>query len=122
MGLVGPAYDNVAECYIYKFTCLGKGNNILDCTIDKNEKDKVHYHGDYKVYSLEGYSLNPQQVSYKLNYQQNMKKFRISVLSIIIIVVIFSFVIYIIRLRNRSGFKLLRINENAYMTDDYLYR
>ena len=51
-----------------------------------------------------------------------MKKFRISVLSIIIIVVIFSFVIYIIRLRNRSGFKLLRINENAYMTDDYLYR
>ena len=122
MGLVGPAYDNVAECYLYKFTCLGKGNNILDCTIDKNEKDKVHYHGDYKVYSLEGYSLNPQQVSYKLNYQQNMKKFRISVLSIIIIVVIFSFVIYIIRLRNRSGFKLLRINENAYMTDDYLYR
>ena len=122
MGAVGPTYDNVAKCYIYDFACYGKGNHMVDCTINKSDPDKVPYEGDYKIYSLEGYSLNPQQLYYKLNYQKNMTRFKYTVLSIIIIVAIFCIIIYIIRMRITSKYRHVQTSENGYITDDYLFR
>ena len=60
-GRVGPTYDNVAECFVFNFICQGNGNNILNCTINKNDTDKVPYDGEYKIYSLDGYSLNHEK-------------------------------------------------------------
>ena len=30
-GIIGPNYDNVADCYIYDFICEGSGLNFLNC-------------------------------------------------------------------------------------------
>ena len=116
-GLVGPTYDDVAECYIYDFTCKGNGKHMLDCTINKKDPTKVPYNGDYKIYSLEGYSLNKEQLYYKLNYQKNMRRFKISILIIAIIVIISCAVIYFVRMRSTISYR--RMNENA---DDFLFR
>ena len=122
IGTVGPTYDNVAECYIYNFACDGKGTHMVDCTINKNDHDKVPYEGDYKIYSLEGYSLNSEQLYYKINYQKNMTRFKYTVLFVIIFVIILCIIIYIIRMRITGKYRHVQTNENGYITDDYLYR
>ena len=121
-GLVGPTYDNVAECYIYDFICKGNGNHMLDCTINKNDPNKVPYDGDYKIYSLEGYSLNKEQLYYKLNYQKNMRRFKISVLTIVIAVIIICAIIYVVKMRSKGNYHSMRINENGNVDDDFLFR
>ena len=90
---------------------------MLDCTINKKDPTKVPYNGDYKIYSLEGYSLNKEQLYYKLNYQKNMRRFKISILIIAIIVIISCAVIYFARMRSTISYR--RMNENA---DDFLFR
>ena len=121
-GLVGPTYDDVAECYIYDFICRGNGNHMLDCSINKNDPNKVSYEGDYKIYSLEGYSLNKEQLYYKLNYLKNIRRFKMSVLTIVIIVIIICGIIYFVRMRSTANYRSMRINENGYVSDDYLFR
>ena len=74
-GLVGPAYDNVANCYIFNFICAKNNNYTLKCKIDKKDSKKVLFSGKYSIYSLEGYSLNPIQLSNKINRNVNLKIF-----------------------------------------------
>ena len=58
-GVVGPDYNNVAECYKYNFICEGNNSFTVDCQIKKEEEGKVEYKGvNYGIYSLEDYSLN----------------------------------------------------------------
>ena len=119
-GLVGPTYDNVAECYIYDFICKGNGNHDLDCIINKKDPNKVSYDGDYKIYSLEGYSLNKEQLYYKLNYQKNLKRLKISILTIVIVVIIISIIVYVVKMRSKGNYHSMRTNENG--NDDFLFR
>ena len=122
MGKVGPTYDNVAECFIYNFNCQGNGNHMVNCVINKNDPEKVPYEGDYKIYSLEGYSLNPNQVYNKINYQKHLKRFKIITCIIIVVVIILAIIIYIINARIKGNFRSIRIKENTYMADDDLFR
>jgi len=119
-GLVGPTYDNVAECYIYDFTCKGNGNHDLDCIINKKDPNKVPYDGDYKIYSLEGYSLNKEQLYYKLNYQKNLKRLKISILTIVVVVIIICIIVYVIKMKSKGNYHSMRTNENG--NDDFLFR
>ena len=121
-GLVGPTYDDVAECYIYDLICKGNGNHMLDCNINKNDPDKVPYDGDYKMYSLEGYSLNKEQLYYKLNYHKNMRRFKIAVLTIVIVVIIICAIVYVVKMRSKRNYHSMKINENGYVSDDFLFR
>ena len=121
-GKVGPAYDNVAECYIFDFICRGNGNHMINCVINKDDHEKVLYEGDYKIYSLEGYSLNPDQVYNKLNYQKHMKRFKIITCIIIVVIIILAVVIYLFNIRRKGSFRLIRTNENTYMSDNDLFR
>ena len=61
-GVIGPKYDNVAECYKYNFTCEGKNKNFINCIIHK-DKGKVPYDGDYEIYFLENYSFNEEELA-----------------------------------------------------------
>ena len=119
-GLVGPTYDNVAECYIYDFTCKGNGNHDLDCIINKKDPNKVSYDGDYKIYSLEGYSLNKEQLYYKLNYQKNLKRLKISILTIVVVVIIICIIVYVVKMKSKGNYHSMRTNENG--NDDFLFR
>ena len=119
-GLVGPTYDNVAECYIYDFTCKGNSNHDLDCIINKKDPNKVSYDGDYKIYSLEGYSLNKEQLYYKLNYQKNLKRLKISILTIVIVVIIICIIVYVVKMKSKGNYHSMRTNENG--NDDFLFR
>ena len=67
-GVIGPKYDNVAECYKYNFTCEGNNKNYLNCIIHK-DKDKLSYNGEYIIYFLENYSFNEEEIE-DLNLEQ----------------------------------------------------
>ena len=121
-GKVGPNYDNVAECFIFNFICQGNGNHMVHCTINKNDPEKVLYDGEYKIYSLEGYSLNPDQVYNKLNYRRKMRRLKIIVCLIIVVVIIIGAIFYVVKIRNGQNYRFIRIKENSYMSDDNLFR
>ena len=76
-GLVGPAYDNVANCYILDFICNKSDNYTLKCKIDKKNSKKVLFSGKYSIYNLETYSFNPIQLNNKINRNRNLKIFNI---------------------------------------------
>ena len=121
-GRVGPTYDNVAECFIFNFICQGNGNHMIDCIINKNDPEKVPYDGEYKIYSLEGYSLNPDQVYNKMNYRRFMRRLKICICLIIVTVIIIGVIIYVVKIRNGDQFRFIRIKENSYMSDNNLFR
>lgn len=58
MGAVGPSDEISTECYQYNFVCHGNGSHFVDCKIEKDDDDKVHYNGKYSIYYVEDYSLN----------------------------------------------------------------
>ena len=61
-GVIGPKYDNVAECYKYNFTCEGNNKNYINCIIHK-DKGKIPYSGEYEIYFLENYSFNEEEIA-----------------------------------------------------------
>ena len=73
-GVIGPKYDNVAECYKYNFSCEGKNQNYINCIIHK-DKEKIPYNGDYEIYFLENYSFNEEELE-DINIKQlNVRHF-----------------------------------------------
>ena len=92
-GIIGPDYDNVAKCYQYDFYCIGNNSIYIDCTIVKNEKNKIKFKGNYKIYHLENYSRNDEKIKKKKN-----KLLYIYDLSIL-------FIIFIIKIYNKNFFK-----------------
>ena len=98
-GVIGPAYDNVAECYQYKYICKGNGSHNIDCIIDINEQDKVKFKGKYNIYSLDGYSLNEFELNKILNSLRNQKEFINSNGYILIMVFIIISILFIKNIR-----------------------
>ena len=124
-GVVGPAYEDVAECYQYNFKCNGNGNFIVDCKIDKDDESKVPFNGTYIIYSLDDYSYNRNKYEEKL--QEHKKKiykdiFFYSCLIIILIIIIIISYIYYYNWKNGKFYTSIRNTDNNYMPDDYLYR
>ncbi len=75
IGIVGPAYDNVADCYQYIFICDGNNSKTVNCNIKKEDQNKVEFNGNYSIYSLEGYSLNYDEIIKRLNNKKFYQKF-----------------------------------------------
>jgi len=121
-GIVGPTYDNVAECYLYNFVCHGQDKHSVECTIIKNDPEKVSYEGDYKIYSLDGYSFNEIEFYNKLNYQKKLKRRKIIFLTILIIIIIICAICYVINMKSKENYRFLKVKENSYMSDNYLFR
>ena len=130
-GIVGPEYDNVPECYQFNFFCQGKGGYTVDCRIEKNEEGKIEYKGGhYQIYSLEDYSLNefetdersaPQETYYE--YIVEEKKSYFLTCCIIITLIIACLIIYFTKCRKRNEtYNRIRIADNNYLSDNYLYR
>ena len=122
LGVVGPAYDNVAECYQYNFVCRGNNTRTVKCIIEKNYEDKVKFNGTYKIYSLEGYSYNPEEVMRKLNLKKIRDRFYAFILIAITIAVICIIIFYIIRQKKIGSFREIKIAENTYLPTENLFR
>ena len=124
-GVVGPAYEDVAECYQYNFKCNGHGNFKVDCKIDKDDESKVPFNGSYIIYSLDDYSYNRNKYEEKLQEQKNKVYkdiFFYSCLIIIAIIIIIISYIYYYNWKNGNFYTSIRNTDNNYMPDDYLYR
>ena len=121
MGIVGPAYDNVAECYQYNFICQGNNTKTVDCKIQKDDEDKVEFDGNYTIYCLEGYSNNSDEIKRKQIYKKIRERFYICVLVVIIIIIISMLIFYIIKQRKSSMFREIKILENTYLPENNLF-
>ena len=108
-GLVGPSYENVANCYILDFICDINYNYKLKCKINKKDPNKIIYLGNYSIYCLEEYSFNPFQINNKINStrNRNLKINSILFCKILIeITIIFINIFYKIK---------IRINNNKFL-------
>ena len=121
-GIVGPSYDDVAECYQYHFYCKGNNTYSVKCKIDKEEKDKVKTDLNYSIYSVEGYSLNPKEIDRRLYFAKRLKRFSIYILVIIFLIIGKILVTHIINLRKKENFKQMKIEENSYISDNNLFK
>ena len=132
IGIVGPEnYDNVPECYQFNFICEGNDEYQVNCRINKNEEGKIEYQGGkYQIYYLEDYSLNeyetderstPQESYYE--YIVEEKKSYFLTCCIIIAIILVGVIIYCTKCRKRSEvYNRIRIADNNYLSDNYLYR
>lgn len=109
MGIIGPSYDNVAECYKYVFTCIGNNSQILECSILIDNDDKVQYNGKYSILSLEGYSLNSDENTKIFFFLFNFFAF---------ILIAIAIIYYWTNLRKRDEFNKMKISENCYIQDN----
>jgi len=132
-GVVGPEYEDVAECYQYNFYCNGNNSHFVDCQIEKDDEDKVQFDGKYCIYSLEDYSLNEFELEEKLEdeeykdegyleYIVEKKTSYFVVFIVIIIILIILVILYFAKWRNGNRYNIIRNTDNNYMPDDYLYR
>ena len=124
-GIVGPAYEDVAECYQYNFVCHGEGTYRVNCKIEKDDENKVPFNGTYIIYSLDDYSYNKYKYEDKLHeHKTQLYKdifFYSCVVIIAIIIIVVSYVYYI-NWKNGNFYTSIRNTDNNYMPDDYLYR
>jgi len=132
-GIVGPAYENAAECYQYNFVCHGKGIYFADCKIEKNDEYKIHFNGTYCIYSVEDYSLNQFEIEEKKKEEKENEQgyvqyiveektsyFFVFIITVVIILIII--IIYFVKCRKPAYYNAIRDSENNFMPDDYLYR
>jgi glycerophosphoryl diester phosphodiesterase len=133
LGAVGPSDEISTECYQYNFVCHGNGSHFVDCKIEKDDNDKVHYNGKYSIYYVEDYSLNEfefeehiQEDEHKedtyIEYIVEKKTSYFFVFIIIIIIIIILAFLYFCKWRNENYYNVIRNTDNNYMPDDYLYR
>ena len=120
-GIIGPAYDDVAECYQYNFICKGNNSYSVKCQIVKDE-NKVEFNGNYTIYSVEDYSFNPEEIDKKLNLNKRMKTFSIILLVIAFIIIIIIVIIFINRIKKDNTFRSIKIMDNTYLSDNALYK
>ena len=122
VGIVGPDYDKVAECYQFNFICEGMNTRYVKCRIQKNDENKIEFKGNYTIYSLEGYSLNPDEVMKKIDAKKLEKRVYFYILVGIFVVIIFMIMIGLIKKRRRERFNEIKISDNNYISDESLYR
>ena len=93
-GFIGPDYDNVAECYKYKFICSGNDSHYVDCLINKDDDDKVEFIGNYKIYNVEGYSFKSK---FKNNVYKGIRinNIKIFYLNFFIVILIIKLIVYL---------------------------
>ena len=131
-GIVGPDYDDVPECYQYNFICEGQNTYTVDCKIQKEEEEKIEYKGgNYCIYSLEDYSLNEYETDERTTPEETYieyiadekKRPYVIVVCIVIVIIICLVIIYLVKFRKkRETYDRIRISDNNYLSDNYLYR
>ena len=122
IGKVGPSYENVADCYLYDFYCIGNNKYDIHCHILKNNTDIAKYDGNYWIHKVENYSLyipqNETKVNslFGINLDHNQGIYYIPIILFILMVLF----IIIFSLKNRkSVYKLKEVNiaDNSYIPE-----
>ena len=131
-GIVGPDYNNVAECYKFNFICEGNDSYTVDCQIKKEEEGKIEYRGvNFDIYSLEDYSLNEFETDERAAPEENYieyiadekKRPYLLIVTIAIVILICLVILYCVKCRkSNEQYDRIRIADNNYISDNYLYR
>ena len=120
-GIIGPVYDNVAECYLLNFICTGSKSHNISCKVEKDE-NKVETNLEYRIYSVEGYSLNPKMVERKLYLKKRLRQMSVLILIIDALILLKIIVSWIIKKRQSKIFQKVKITENSYISDNNLFK
>ena len=139
-GLIGPNNDEVEDCYLFNFECIGNGTYSVSCHINKTDESKIVYNwAHYSIHSLEDYSLNEIEVEQRkveneneeyqekegyINYVVEKKPTTLYVCLVILAIIIIAVIIFILRSTKckKPVRTYVRISDNNYLTEDNLYR
>ena len=109
-GIIGPKFDNAAECYQFNFYCDGNDQNFIGCEIEK-DSDKIEYNGEYEIYKLENYSFNEEEIEdyglSKLKVRHIYTKQERMTYTIIIIIISFVFLCCSYYFQDRSNNEII---------------
>ena len=115
-GKVGPNYENVADCYLYDFLCIGNNKFDVHCRIYKNDSSIVEYDGNYTIHKVENYSLYIEQNITKENTLLNgsllKDKIMIYLPSICFIIIATVILFYALKFKKDNKLKDVNIVEN----------
>jgi glycerophosphoryl diester phosphodiesterase len=108
-GKVGPAHENVADCYLYDFFCDGNNKHEVHCKIFKNNRSIVEYDGNYTINVVTNYSLyDPiNELLQNSFYTMHKNTNAIFYFPTVIFVVIATFVV-IYAIRRKNSYSQLR--------------
>ena len=119
-GKVGPNYENVPDCYLYDFACVGNNKYHTHCRIIKNDTNVVPFDGNYTVYSLVNYSIYiPQNVTKENSlFGIDLKKDKVIIYfpTVCFLVIITFLILFSFKNRKTNKLKQVTIVEN-YMTE-----
>ena len=119
-GKVGPNYENVPDCYLYDFVCVGNNKYHTHCRIIKNDTNVVPFDGNYTVYSLVNYSIYiPQNVTKENSlFGIDLKKDKVIIYfpTVCFLVIITFLILFSFKNRKTNKLKQVTIVEN-YMTE-----
>ena len=131
-GIIGPHYDKVSDMYQYEFICRGNDDYCVECFIQKEEEGKAKFRiGHYSIYSVEDYSLNEDFVIEEITeneetyYEFIVEKKRpyFLIFCFIVAIIICVLIVYYVKYKKRSySYNRIRIADNNYLSDDYLFR
>jgi glycerophosphoryl diester phosphodiesterase len=139
-GLIGPNNDEVEDCYLFNFECIGNGTYSVSCKINTTDDSKIMYNwAHYSIHSLEDYSLNEEEVEQRkveneneeyqekegyINYVVEKKPTTLYVCLVILAIIIIAVIIFILRSTKckKPVRTYVRISDNNYLTEDNLYR
>ena len=85
-------------------------------------KNKVETNLEYRIYSVEGYSLNPKMVERKLYLKKRLRQMSVLILIIDALILIKIIVSWIIKKRQSKIFQKVKITENSYISDNNLFK
>ncbi|MBR4618671.1 MAG: hypothetical protein IKO49_05145 [Bacilli bacterium] len=139
-GLIGPNNDEVEDCYLFNFECIGNGTYSVSCKINTTDDSKIMYNwAHYSIHSLEDYSLNEEEVEQRkveneneeyqekegyINYVVEKKPTTLYVCLVILAIIIICVIVFILRSTKckKPVRTYVRISDNNYLTEDNLYR
>ena len=94
----------------------------INCKIKKDDENKVKFKGNYSIYSLEGYSLNSNEVLKRMDSKKIYQRFYFYIIIGVFLVFIIIIIICCIKKNRNDSFNEMKISGNAYISDNNLYK
>ena len=120
-GKVGPAHENVEDCYLYDFVCEGNNKYKTHCKILKNDTI-VPYEGNYTVHTVVNYSqyIQPnvtiENTFLGINLDKNKGIFYYPII-IFVVITIFIIIFSLRKKQNNYRLKEINIGDSAYVPE-----
>ena len=139
-GIISPKQEDIEDCYLYNFECIGNNSYTVNCRINKEEEGKIYFNwAHYEILSLEDYSMNEfeteqSKIDYEneeyqekegyINYVVEKEPSTLYVSLVIFVIIVIVIIVCVLRSTKckKPTRTYVRITDNNYISEDSLFR